>query len=84
MSYLNLGVTMGLFGKKNSTTLKVEGMTCGHCVMRVEKALEGVDGVKSVTVNLDSKEAQVQFKGDKVDGDVLVKAVEGAGYKATV
>ena len=34
-------------------TLKIEGMMCGHCKMRVEKALGAVDGVSSVEVNLE-------------------------------
>ncbi len=75
-------IRMGLFGSKNKTTLSVEGMTCGHCVMRVTKALEGLDGVKSAKVSLDKKEAEVVFKGDKIDTKVLVSAVEEAGYQA--
>jgi copper ion binding protein len=75
---------MGIFGSKNKTSLNVEGMTCGHCVMRVTKALEEVDGVKSVKVSLDKKEAEVVFKGDKIGEDVLISAVENAGYKAKV
>jgi copper chaperone len=73
---------LGLFGSKNKTTLKVEGMTCNHCVMRVTKALEGIDGVKTAKVSLDKAEAEVLFKGDKLDPKVLVQAVEEAGYKA--
>ncbi len=73
---------MGLFGSKNKTTLKVDGMTCNHCVMRVTKALETVKGVKSVKVSLDGQKADVVFKGDKLDSEPLIKAVEDAGYKA--
>ena len=73
---------MGLFGSKNKTTLNVEGMTCNHCVMRVTKALEGVDGVKSAKVSLDEKQAEVTFKGDKLDSKLLAKAVADAGYQA--
>jgi len=73
---------MGLFGSKNKTTLKVEGMTCNHCVMRVTKALEGLDGVKSAKVSLDNKQAEVMFKDDKLDSNVLIKAVKEAGYQA--
>jgi copper chaperone len=73
---------MGLFGSKNKTTLEVEGMTCNHCMMRVTKALEGLDGVKSAKVSLEKKQAEVTFKGDKSENSVLIKAVEDAGYKA--
>jgi copper chaperone len=73
---------MGLFGSKNKTTLSVDGMTCGHCVMRVTKALESVNGVKSAKVTLEKNEAEVIFTRDKVDSAVLIKAVEEAGYQA--
>ena len=73
---------MGLFGSKNKTTLSVDGMTCGHCVMRVTKALEGVNGVKSAKVSLDKEQAEVVFKGDKIDSSELIKAVKEAGYQA--
>jgi copper ion binding protein len=73
---------MGLLGSKNRTTIKVEGMTCNHCVMRVAKALEAVDGVKKANVSLDKKEAEIVFSGDSVDPDVLIKVLNEAGYKA--
>ena len=73
---------MGLFGLKNKTSLNVEGMTCGHCVMRVTKALEEIDGVKSAKVSLEKSVAEVLFKGDKIDSKVLIKAVVDAGYQA--
>ncbi len=75
---------MGLFGSKKTTALNVEGMTCGHCVMRVTKALEGMDGVKKAKVDLAKKEALVTLEGDDVQPDALVKAVEEAGFKASL
>jgi len=59
------------------TILKVEGMTCNHCKMRAEKALLGVNGVESVTVDLAAKEAVVKGDAERAS---LVKAVEEAGY----
>ena len=57
--------------------LKVEGMTCNHCKMRAEKALQGVSGVESVKVDLATKEAVVTGDADRLN---LVKAIEEAGY----
>ncbi|EGW37485.1 MULTISPECIES: cation transporter [unclassified Desulfosporosinus] len=57
--------------------LKVEGMTCNHCKMRAEKALQGVSGVESVKVDLAAKEAVVTGDAERAS---LVKAVEDAGY----
>jgi len=57
--------------------LKVEGMTCNHCKMRTEKALQGVSGVESVKVDLAGKEAVVTGNAERAK---LVKAVTDAGY----
>jgi copper ion binding protein len=74
---------MGLFGSRNKTTLNLEGMSCGHCAMRVTKALEGVKGVKSASVNLDKKKVDIEFSKARVEDEILIAAVEKAGYKAT-
>ncbi len=62
--------------------LKVDGMSCGHCVNRIDQALKGVPGVESVQVVLDAGQASVT--GENLDPAALVKAVEEAGYKAAV
>jgi len=63
--------------KMSQTILKVEGMTCNHCKMRAEKALQGVSGVESVKVDLAAKEAVVTGDAERA---TLVKAVVDAGY----
>ncbi len=60
------------------TVLKIEGMTCMHCKMRVEKALKGVSGVTGVQVDLAKKEAVVT---GSVERKIMAKAVADAGYK---
>ncbi|HQU16275.1 MAG: hypothetical protein B7Z66_00175 [Chromatiales bacterium 21-64-14] len=65
----------------SETTLKVSGMTCGHCVSAVTKALKGVPGVESADVSLEKKQAVV--KGS-ADAQALVRAVTGEGYGAEV
>lgn len=70
-----------MFGKEKIVkTLNVEGMSCMHCVKKVETALKDVKGVKSVKVSLEDKIAEVTLKED-VDLSVLKKAVEDAGYE---
>ena len=70
-----------MFGKEKIVkTLNVEGMSCMHCVKKVETALKDVKGVKSVNVSLENKTAEVTLKED-VDLSVLKKAVEDAGYE---
>ena len=58
-------------------TLKIEGMMCQHCVAHVTKALQGVEGVENVEVNLKKKTATLTTE---VDNETLVKVIEAAGY----
>ena len=51
---------------------------CEHCKMRVENALNGIDGVIA-KVNLEGKYADVEMSR-KVDDGVLKKAVQDGGY----
>ncbi len=61
-------------------TLVIEGMMCGHCTGRVQKALEAVEGVKEVRMSLENKTAEVEA-GDGVAEQALVEAVKTAGYE---
>jgi Cu+-exporting ATPase len=60
--------------------LDIEGMTCASCVQKVERALDGVDGVDAAAVNLATRTATIQ--GDVPTIDPLIHAVEGVGYGA--
>ena len=67
---------------RDTIQIKVEGMTCMHCVNAVKKALAGVDGVTAVVeVSLDAGRASVQGNPDK---EALIAAVRDAGYKASI
>ena len=59
----------------------IEGMSCGHCSARVEKALNAIDGI-SAKVDLEKKEAAIELSGT-VDDAALKAAVEEAGYEVT-
>lgn len=61
-------------------TLPVEGMSCNHCKMAVEKALLKVPGVSQAAVDLAGKKASVGYDPAAATRDQLVKAVEDAGY----
>ena len=63
----------------DKTHLKIEGMTCQHCVSHVTEALEGVAGVASAKVNLKKGEAVV--KSEDASLEQLSAAVADAGYK---
>jgi copper ion binding protein len=67
-----------------STRLTITGMTCDHCVAKVQKALQDIDGVWGVFVELDEGMAEVDFDDAKAAPHALVEAVKTAGYEATV
>jgi Cu+-exporting ATPase len=60
--------------------LELEGMTCASCAARIEKKLNRLDGVEA-TVNFATERATVRA-ADDIGFDVLVAAVEAAGYAA--
>lgn len=73
--------------KENEVTtmkkeLTVEGMTCMHCVGRVEKTLAGLEGVTSVKVDLTTKLASVELNQDIAD-QVFETAIADQGYDVT-
>jgi len=60
--------------------LKVDGMSCGHCVSSVKKSLEGVVAVSEATPDLASR--LVWVRGEHLGVTDLVRAVEQAGFRA--
>jgi len=61
------------------TTFSVSGMSCASCVSRVEKSLQNLPGVVSVSVNLASSRAVVEHTWE-ADTSALLRAVTDAGY----
>ncbi|MGB6064476.1 MAG: copper ion binding protein [Desulfomonilaceae bacterium] len=62
------------------TTVKVKGMSCNHCVMAVSKALNQIDGVSDVQVDLEKGEATLEH-GTTVEMAQIKQQIEKAGYQ---
>ncbi|EMR00300.1 heavy-metal-associated domain-containing protein [Paeniglutamicibacter gangotriensis] len=67
---------------QNQTTLKIDGMTCGHCVSSVTEELREVDGVTDVEVILSAggTSTATVTTSAPVDPAILTQAVAEAGY----
>ena len=68
-------------GIDRTTTLKVSGLTCGHCVAHVTEELEALNGVKNVSVLL-NKGGQPPVPGlsdARLDDAALAEAIDEAG-----
>ncbi|MCF7202108.1 heavy-metal-associated domain-containing protein [Pseudomonas oligotrophica] len=63
----------------NTTTLKVTGMSCGSCVRHVTAALEGLDGVGRIDVELAGGIIRVEGSAQP---ETLIAALDEAGYPA--
>lgn len=72
-----------MFGNKITKTIFIEGMSCGGCAKRVEEALKSVKGVKSVSVSLEKKKAEIILKND-VDNETLKSALENIGFEVNI
>src|SRR3989339_581764 len=68
----------------NRVSLDIEGMHCSSCALLIEKSIRKVDGVKETNVNFAAEKASVLIDGTVVEKDALLKAVEKAGYKASL
>ena len=61
--------------------LAIDGMHCASCVVRVEKALRGVPGVKEAVVNLATRQANVVYDPARATADAMAQSVERVGYR---
>ena len=57
---------------------KIEGMSCQHCVMAIQKGLSKLN-LKKYEVNIGS--AKVEFDENQIKDEMIIKAIEDAGYK---
>ncbi len=69
--------------KNSQFVLPVTGMTCASCAGHIERALNEVEGVSRVTVNLATEKATVQVGNGDLEAIDLVRAVRSAGYGIT-
>lgn len=65
-----------------STTIKIEGMSCMGCVRSVSGVLQALPGVSRAEVSLERAEAQVEFDPGRVTASALREAVAKAGFQA--
>ncbi|WP_203248027.1 copper chaperone CopZ [Sporosarcina beigongshangi] len=59
--------------------LKVEGMSCNHCVNSIETSVGELTGVSAVKVDLSSKEVAVEFDGAATLAQIK-ETIEDQGY----
>ena len=61
--------------------INVDGITCEHCVDTIKEAVEILDGVFSVDVDIEKKQVVVEFDEKIAKAEDLIDKIEGVGFK---
>ncbi|MBI3926892.1 MAG: heavy-metal-associated domain-containing protein [Armatimonadetes bacterium] len=61
-------------------TFTLPDMTCGHCEARVTRALQALEGVESVTIELSRQQAEVGWDESRTTRDRIREVLTKAGY----
>ena len=69
-----------IFTRMESKTVIIPNISCGHCKKRVEKTMNGVEGVSSAEVTVDAKSLTIAWDESKVSWGDLQGALDKAGY----
>ncbi len=81
---LSAALSAPAWATTQTVTLSVTGMTCAACPITIKKALNKIEGVENIEINLEKKEAVVTFDDAKTTVEALVEATTNAGYPSTV
>ena len=74
--------TLGFTVAADHVELKISGMSCAACSARLEKALQGMPGVYSATVNLAAEKATVEYNADSLTLGQIKDKVKKIGFEA--
>jgi copper chaperone len=66
-----------------TTTIKIDGMTCGGCTASVTRVLVALPGVAKAEVQLTPGQATVEFDATQLNRADLCAAIDGAGFDAS-
>jgi len=61
--------------------IKVMGMSCDHCVQTITKAVEGINGIARVQVDLEKKQVTVGFEENQTDLKTISAKIIEAGFE---
>ena len=73
---------MAMVVNAEDISIKVDGMTCGGCEGKVNKALKGVEGVTAAKADSEKGSVAVSYDATKTSYDKLIASLEGTKFKA--
>jgi P-type Cu+ transporter len=62
-------------------SIKITGMSCNSCALRIEKGLKKIEGINTATVNLATEKANIEYNPDILKTQDILKAIKNIGYK---
>ena len=62
-------------------SLRVEGMTCQHCVKIISDSLNKRAGIEKVDANIDKKEVKVEYDEEKVELEQIFNDISALGFE---
>ena len=77
-----LGFELELPSSEVTLALELTGMTCASCSARIEKVVSGLDGIRSMQVNLATETGVVVFDSDIISKRRILETIAGLGFKA--
>ena len=69
---------------KNHIIVPIKGMHCATCALTIEKKLKKVDGIELASVNFASEKAHIEYDGEKLSEEDVIKQINKTGYKAVL
>ncbi|MFX0030302.1 MAG: heavy metal translocating P-type ATPase [Candidatus Hermodarchaeota archaeon] len=69
---------------KENINIKLGGMTCANCALKIETKLNSLKGVNSAVVNFANEEATVEYNPTMTDFNNFKEAIRDLGYKASL
>ncbi|MFX0133202.1 MAG: heavy metal translocating P-type ATPase, partial [Candidatus Hodarchaeota archaeon] len=69
---------------KEKVAIKLGGMTCASCALKIENKLKSLVGVESSVVNFANEEATVEYNRKQVDFLKFREAIKDLGYRANL
>lgn len=61
-------------------TFEVEGMFCSSCAAGLQMFLSKTDGIKTATVDFDTKKGDIEYDDEEINEEKIVKGVGEVGY----
>ena len=75
---------LGSADNQEKVTIKISGMSCNHCVQRIEKALQQAEGVNKARVVLSEEKAYLEYDPTAINTETLLQIIKDSGYEGVL